>query len=296
MAVHNGEAYLAQQLDSILAQTYETWTLVIGEDQSEDASRSIINEFRSTCAKVELVESKAGNGAENFLSLLRSAENVDYLAFSDQDDVWLPGKLALGVRALQGQEETPTLFCSRTWIVDENLKHPRLSRKLSRPPSFRNALVQNIAAGNTLVLNRKASRLVIEAAQDTGRVVAHDWWIYQLITGAGGNVIVEDQPTLYYRQHGNNYFGENRSLPSRITRLVYALGGRLKGWNDINIAALTSSRHRLTEGHADLLQQFATARKAPFFRRFAALKSLGLYRQRRLESVVVFVLGLFGRL
>lgn len=296
MAVYNGEAYLLQQLDSISKQTHKNWSLVVGDDQSTDASRAILLEFQADHPNVEILDSCTRDGSENFMSLLRRSTTSGYIAFSDQDDIWLPERLSRGLEALQVKDDSPALYCSRTWIVDEEMTNPRLSRESSPKPSFRNALLQNIAAGNTLLLNRSASALVLEASREAGPIVAHDWWIYQVVTGAGGRVIFDNQPTLYYRQHRENHFGENKSFRSRFARLLSVMGGQLRYWNDKNLQALKSSSHRLTPGNADLLLRFENMRKAPLMSRLSAFNALGLYRQRPLETALMRFLALCGKL
>ena len=90
-----------------------------------------------------------------------------WIAFADQDDQWLAGKLSRAIAALAAKDpEVPALYCSRTWITDENLRGRRLSPSRPKPPGFANALVQNIAGGNTIVLNGAASKLIAAAAGD----------------------------------------------------------------------------------------------------------------------------------
>ena len=86
-----------------------------------------------------------------------------------------------------------------------------MSPLFRRPPSFRNALVQSLAGGNTMVLNRPARDLVALASR-RARFVSHDWWAYLLVTGAGGAVHYSAKPLVRYRQHAHNLVGANTSL------------------------------------------------------------------------------------
>ena len=103
------------------------------------------------------------------MSLIDTMEELTprgtWMAFSDQDDVWLPDRLARGVAALGGHSG-PALYCSRTWITDERLESRRLSAPRPRSLGFRNALVQNVASGNTILLNAAAADLVRDAAAE----------------------------------------------------------------------------------------------------------------------------------
>jgi hypothetical protein len=87
---------------------------------------------------------------------------ADYYAFCDQDDVWLAAKLAVAIRNIsENQKETlPYLYCSRTTYVNEKLKRIGCSRLFAFPRTFRNALIQSIAGGNTMVFNQATKGLL----------------------------------------------------------------------------------------------------------------------------------------
>src|SRR5262249_21670001 len=132
----------------------------------------------------------------NFLSLAADPTiDAEYFALSDQDDVWHADKLSRAVAWLAGRPHaTPALYCGRTALMTEDGRCYQLSPLFRRPPGFRNALVQNIGGGNTMVFNRAAKKLVETAGRQP--VVVHDWWIYQLISAAGGDVFYDRNPVL----------------------------------------------------------------------------------------------------
>lgn len=298
MAVYNGSRFLRDQLDSLEAQEHRNWTLLASDDGSTDDSPEILASFRTGNRVTRLEGPNEGNlrslegVARNFLSLLRAAPDHlppgSWLSLADQDDVWLDDRLTRGIAALLplGREQ-PALYCSRTWITDSWLSSQRLSPPRPRPPSFRNALVQNIAAGNTILLNPAAARLVIDAAARVDEVVVHDWWIYQLVTGAGGHVVYDDKPTLLYRQHDRNVIGANDSTLARLKRIAWLLRGEFRALNEINIRALAASAGQLTAENRELLAEFEKMRRLSPISQFRALRHLGLYRQSRLGDLAL---------
>jgi len=296
MAVFNGETFLPEQLNSIAGQTHENWTLVAGDDASSDDSLRILEGFKATGHDVEILHCEYNCASENFMALIRHAAGAQWIAFSDQDDVWKPDRLGRGLAALRGYDDRPALFCSRTIAFRTSLDDGFLSREFHRPPSFRNALVQNIAAGNTILLNPAASELVTEAAFEAGTVIAHDWWLYQMITGVGGKVIFDNEPTLFYRQHGANQFGTNKTLRGRLMRLKMLAEGKMKDWNDVNIEALSRSAHRFTPENARLLSEFSDMRSAHLLARLRAFFRLRLHRQHPKETMALWISALLGRL
>ncbi|MDU8914057.1 glycosyltransferase [Aestuariicoccus sp. MJ-SS9] len=299
MAVYNGGALLRDQLSSIAAQDHADWRLLASDDGSSDNSRAVLEAFAAEGHDVTVLDGSGQGGCANFMSLVARmgdhAAPESWLAFSDQDDVWLPDRLSRGIAALDGIEG-PALYCSRTWVTDADLRGRRLSAARPRAPSFANALVQNVVAGNTILLNAEAARLAQAAVHEAGRVVVHDWWIYQLITGAGGRVVHDDAPTLLYRQHGANQIGANDAWRARARRIRQLLRGDFAQWNAVNIAALRASAHRFTPENRTLLEDFAAMRGLPFARRLAAFARLPVYRQSVPAQAALWLAALLGRL
>ena len=142
----------------------------------------------------------------SFLTLLRRAPDDAVVAFADQDDVWLPEKLARGVAALADVEDgVPALYCARQSLVNEALQPIKLSARLRVPPGFPQALTQNIATGCTVMLNPDAVRLIAASREPPDTL--HDWWCYLVVTASGGRVLIDDEPVVLYRQHAGNAVG-----------------------------------------------------------------------------------------
>jgi len=303
LAVYNGADGLPAQLDSIAAQDDPDWRLLVSDDGSHDDSDALIAAFagRMQGRRVVRLTGPGQGAARNFLFLIRQwrahLPPGSLMAFCDQDDVWLTDKLGRGRAALAAvPENVPALYCSRTWITDDRLIGRRLSAKRPHAPGFRNALVQNIASGNTILLNPAAAALVAAAADEVRDVVVHDWWVYLLVTGAGGRVLHDDTPTLLYRQHAGNQIGANDHFRARCKRIRQLLRGDFRDWNARNIAALTASAHRLTTENRRLLEQFAAMRRAPLPARLWQLSRLRLYRQSRPAQVALWLAAVLGRL
>ncbi len=299
MAVRNGAATLPEQLASFARQTHGDWYVLAGDDGSDDASRTVLEDFAAQGHPLRVIDGPCRGAAANFLSLVHAfradAADGTWMAFSDQDDVWLPDRIERGVAALAGVEG-PALYCSRTWVTDMALVERRMSAPRPRPAAFRNALVQNIASGNTILLNAAAAAMVASAAGEAERVVVHDWWIYQLVTGAGGRVVHDDLPTVLYRQHGTNQIGANDGARARLRRIAMIMDGTFRAWNDINIEALQRSAHRLTRENRACLAAFADVRGRPLAARLAGLARLRLYRQSRAATLALWIAAALGRL
>ena len=295
MAVYQGREYLPAQLKSLAGQTHADWTLIAGDDGSTDGSAALIEAFAAGLnpGQVRVLPGPRQGAAENFRALLgHVAADATHVAFCDQDDVWDEGKLALGIAALP--VDRPALWCSRVVNCDADLRELSLSPIPRHPPSFRHALMQNLVQGNTLMLNRPAYDLVAAAHAEAGPVVMHDWWIYQLVTGAGGQVIYDPEPSVLYRQHEGNLVGANNRLRSRLGGLRRMLDGTYRDWSRTNLAALRASAHRLTPENRALLGDFARLH-GPLPQRIAAMRRGGFFRQGRVSQAALWLAVLLGR-
>ncbi len=164
-----------------------------------------------------------------------------------------------------------------------------------KPPDLRNALVQSIAGGNTMVMNRAAHRLLREAAQRTSFVI-HDWWAYLLVAAAGGHIHYSPDPNVLYRQHSANMIGSNTSWASRLRRIEPLLAGRFARWTDQNLEALAACSDLLSSDGRAIIDQFSEMRRQPLFWRVRTLRRLGLYRQTWLGQISLYAACLLGRL
>lgn len=296
LAVYNGMPFLPAQLASFAEQSHKDWSVLASVDSASDWSDRALAEFAAV-HPLRRMEGPGQGFAANFLSLLQHAPDTGFTALSDQDDVWYPERLARAVTALSAVSETvPALYCARTEIVDRDLRSLGPSPRFGSPPGFRNALVQSIGGGNTMMLNAAARRLIAKAAGEAGEIVAHDWWLYQIITGCGGVVIRDEAPVLKYRQHGGNLIGANMSLTQRFSRIFAVMGGRFRAWNRVNMAALARSEHRFTPEARVVLQHYRDAQRLGLPARLAALRASGVYRQGRAGTVALYLACLMGRI
>jgi glycosyltransferase involved in cell wall biosynthesis len=290
MGTCNGARFLGAQLDTIAAQSHRDWRLVASDDGSTDATREILAAFRVEAGpeRVEIREGPRRGFAANFLALAGDPGiRADFYAFADQDDLWHPDRLARGLARLRAVPDRPALYGSRTVLIDEAGRETGRSPRFRAAPSFANALVQSIAGGNTMLFNAAAKRL-LEAAGGL-RVVAHDWWAYQLVSGAGGTVIYDPEPTVAYRQHGRNLIGGNRGLRDKAGRLRMLAAGRLAEHTDTNLAALEAAAPLLTPEARAKVALLRRCRRLPVLQRLAALRRLGLYRQTRGDTAMLWL-------
>ncbi len=299
LCTYNGEKFLEEQLNSLEAQTYQNWVVIASDDGSSDNTLAILKKFQAKwpVGKLTIRNGPQQGFCRNFLSLACDSKiKADYYAFCDQDDVWLPEKLEVSVQAIVKHEREfiQILYCGRTKYVSDALKLIGGSPLFVFPPSFRNALVQSIAGGNTMVFNIPL-KLLIERAGIVD-VPSHDWWIYQLVTGVNGAVIYDSNAYLLYRQHEFSLVGGNTSFIAKIYRIRMLLQGRFQKWNAQNISALNKVDYLFIKNNQEILRMFEVLRRAHLKDRIRLIMVCGLYRQTRGGTLSLFLAALFKKI
>ena len=298
MGTKDGARFLPEQLDSLAAQTHQNWFLIASDDGSTDDTLRILKTYQAKwpAGKLIIKEGPKQGFCVNFLSMACDPNiKADYYAFCDQDDVWLPSKLVVAIENIDlNQGSFAYVYCGRTTYVDENMKKVGCSPLFSFPRTFRNALIQSIAGGNTMVFNQKSKGLLEKA----GMVChpSHDWWLYQLATGSGGIVYYDAHPQVNYRQHKNALVGGNHSLRARLRRMRMVFNGQFRCWSDQVILALDLANPLLTHGSKETLDLFRKMRDAKIRHRFRLMEVAGLYRQTWRGTLSLIVAALFGKI
>lgn len=296
MGIRNGAAFLPEQLDSLARQTHQAWRLTCSDDGSTDGSQGLVRSFAATVRqKVEVIPGPQQGFAENFLSLVRNLpDETGPIAFADQDDVWLPEKLERALAALPS--DVPALYGTATYIWTPNLNRKEPTAPMRRPPCFANALVENYATGNTMVLNARAARVLRDASRRVGPVYAHDWWAYALLSGIGARLIYDPRPCLLYRQHQSNEIGAGETFWKRQRRNLAVGQGLYRKKVGQNLAALGVLSDGLTAENRSVLARFAAARDRtnPIGRAFAIWQS-GVFRQSYGDMAGFLAAGFLGK-
>lgn len=283
MGTFQGEKHLLEQLESIRSQTHSHWKLFVSDDGSTDNTLPILLDFQASLCpgQMEIVAGPRRGFAANFMSLLLNPSiEGGYFAFCDQDDVWNKEKLAVAVSYLQSLPdpvERPAVYGSATIVVDDHLNVLGKSHTTCPVPSFKNALVQNIAGGNTIVLNKKMRELLLKIGNV--ETVSHDWWIYLICTGVGGTFYFDEKPEILYRQHTHNLIGANSSGTAQLQRLKQITYGRYKHWMEVNLNALENARSVLTKENIVIMEQLVLLRRMPLPVRLVELHRSGIRRQ-----------------
>ena len=210
LATHNPTETIEEQINSIYGQKSVKVKIYWGDDRSTEESKEYVKKLLAGKNYVEIKDTGVG-ATKNFLHLLRFPTE-EYIAFSDQDDIWLPEKLIQHISLIKDSSDLPALSHSNSMV----LKNGKTSKKKSicQDHAFYQLSWQNCVQGCTILLNSKAQQLLNSMPQNY--VLAHDWWAAQVIS-LYGRIFFNENVDLFYRIHSTNQVGLPRTL-ERIKR------------------------------------------------------------------------------
>lgn len=215
----NGERYIRMQLDSLLAQSLEGVKILVRDDGSTDGTCAILAEYAEGGALRWYAGENLGP-ARSFWQLLQDADDADYYAFCDQDDVWDGDKLETAVSTLARSDVSkPALYCCDVRVADASMRV--LAERMVRPcpADYAHALLRNLAPGCTYVFNRAAKELLCCFDGERLGIELHDWTAYQLVA-CFGSVVYDPAPHMSYRQHGDNAIGATKTTAAARMKKV----------------------------------------------------------------------------
>ncbi len=213
MATYNGEKYVKEQVLSILNQTYTNFRLIISDDNSEDNTLNILEELKEKDKRIEIYTHDKNLGvSKNFEFLLRKVISKYYM-FADQDDVWYDDKIEKTYVKMIC--DSYGLVCTDLNLVDENLNslgdtfnhHMKKLYKLRRYDDYRMVMLYNVVTGCTIMSKKEYIRYVLPFPENKN--ILHDHWI-PLVISQRAKIGYLNEPTMNYRQHGNNQVGTKK--------------------------------------------------------------------------------------
>lgn len=205
MTTYNGDKYLNDQLDSILNQTLQDFELIICDDCSTDNTRTILTEYAKKDIRIKIFFNEQNLGFKKNFEKAASLCKGDYIAFSDQDDVWELTKLQESIDCIGDN----ILLCSNSLEVDSNLNSLGYTLKeglgITKIPTdniqiLQNLIHHNFVQGSTIIAKKDFIHSNIPIPEE---VQFHDWY-FGLLAATDNSLFYLDTITLKYRQHANN--------------------------------------------------------------------------------------------
>lgn len=232
MATYNGMRYLRQQLDSILQQTYQHYELIVVDDASTDETLSILYEYAALDERIHVFPAERNFGlVANFERGLRLAKG-EFIALSDQDDIFRKDKVELLLAALKNNPDRDLAISDLT-LIDEDggeiapsLWHYQKLKPMQGKP-FRRLLYSNFATGCAMMLRRRLLELAFPFPPDC---IVHDWWLAVVASSSkGGGICLVKEPLTAYRQHRLNVIGARAEDDVTAKRIISRINAPPRG-------------------------------------------------------------------
>jgi glycosyltransferase involved in cell wall biosynthesis len=309
MATYNGARFLPLQLDSILGQTYPNLEIIVVDDASQDATRDILADYQRRDSRIRVLHALENRGVvATFEEALGHAAG-EFVAFSDQDDIFHPEKIARQVEHLQANSAADLCLSDLSVIDDEGhfvaesmRRYQHLAVRPGKP--FNELLYLNFATGCAMMVRRRLVSLALPFPPDC---MVHDWWLSVLSASSrGGGIVLMPEALTYYRQHTSNVIGAREGGLSGAIKRAPTLAYRCD-WYQRNVRRLRGYLARDIWDEADrkairevmgLLTLMAADDRNGFFRRLASLGARMRYTLPfgRVYSLGILAFALFPRI
>jgi len=296
LATYNGEQYLSELIQSILAQTHPHIRLLVRDDASTDKTPQILQEFASCYSdKIRIIPTHRNLGVKGNFSELMNHATSDYIMFADQDDRWHPDKVVKSLKQLKQLEsewgaETPLLVHTDLTVVSANVDlispsfwlYSYLNPHLD---TLNRLLPQNVVTGCATIFNRALLNLAWPIPTEA---VMHDWWL-ALVAKAFGQISSLPIPTLLYRQHTSNDTGAKKYSLGAIFKIKWR-GSTPQTYKQA-AAFLERYGQRLEDNQRELVETYASLGHAPFLKRNIQIWQHGFFKQGLLRNLKAFILN-----
>lgn len=202
MAVYNGEKYIREQIDSIMNQLSENDELVVSFDESKDASFDILNDYAEKDKRIKVFKNPYKPGVvKNFQNALEHTTG-DIVFFSDQDDVWIPGKVDKVMREFSDPKVAVVFH-------DSYPTDSKLNKTAESTFKFRGG-ARETTLGNLFRLSYIGCCMAFRAIYKPVIIPiptiyrSHDWWTGCLLGTGKTRMKAIREPLIYHRHHEDN--------------------------------------------------------------------------------------------
>ena len=258
LSAYNGERFLEQQLDSILAQDYDRIRVYARSDGSTDRTLDILANYAQHDS-IELLQGENLGVTGSFYACVQTVpRDIPYIAFSDQDDVWHSDRIRRAVDRLSVMDpRVPALYYSERNYCDAELKNSTPSHLNRQGNSFVLSLYDNVCPGNTIVMNRALADLFLQT--DPRDIYYHDWWL-ELLATCFGFVIYDPEPTVEYRRLAESVSPSGKRGLSLLAYRIkeYLAGRKTRAVSQQLFHFLERFSAEMSEQERDMLQIFVS--------------------------------------
>lgn len=292
LATYNGMNWIEEQIDSLLSQTGVNVELLISDDCSNDGTEAYILDISKKYDAIRYISSSrsSGSAGQNFFNLIRSCEldDYDYVAFSDQDDIWATNKLDCAIQSLE-KFNADAYSSSVTAFWDSGSQKLVSQSKEIRDLDF---LFEGAGQGCTFLIKRDLFFIIqnfcIQNRQLTNQFYYHDWLVYIVARTHQKKWFFDDRSFIRYRQHSSNDTGAKSNLAGILHRLKLISNGWYKNQIAvaINIALKLEFENKVLKNFKNVFEKNDSV-----VRRLKLVRFLLVNNRRKFSDRVIVILS-----
>ncbi|MBP3793153.1 MAG: glycosyltransferase [Ruminococcus sp.] len=298
LSSYNGEKYIRTQIDSILNQKMDAeLQLIIRDDGSTDDTLLILDEYTKAFNNVTVLKGNNIGYIASFFTLLKVAPKADYYSFSDQDDFWLSDKLQVAIDKLKKAKsrypQTPLLYGSSSFLVNDDLIVYGETQKKIRKISLFNTIIQNFLPGHSQVMNSELRDVINAVNIDYAKIYVHDSFITNIAL-LSGRIVFDNESHTLYRQTESNTLGYGVGTINWVKERIRRINKQDGQCYALQMKYICKTYRRyLPREFSDEMRRFFKSQKS-FISRLTYIFKTELYRQKKVETLLFKMLYLKG--
>ena len=223
LASYNGGKYIRNQLDSILAQTYPVYEILIGDDGSTDDTIPILNEYAGKYSHIIIIQPDRDNHGVNYnFKRLMDLASGDYLALSDQDDIWFPEKIEVMIKGIGSH------LLAYSDAIPFSGTPPEMNGTQSigycnsrQEDGIADIMFNNVISGHRMLTKRE----FIHRIREWNSEVYYDWWL-AVSASYLDSIAYIPQPLVLWRRHAGSMTDLHRKRQKKVFKIIQFLKRR----------------------------------------------------------------------
>lgn len=286
LTTYNGIVWLDQQINSILTQKNVNVDIYISDDHSNDGTYEYLKKIENSNIFLLERKSKFNLAAKNFFRMIKdiSISKYDYIAFSDQDDIWFENKLFKSHLILNNSNFSCYSASVRAFWQNGKKKSIFLNKNQKKYDHF----FESAGPGCTFVIKKNAFKFLKEFIKNNWSIIynnikVHDWFIYFLMRTNNYKWYIDNEIVVGYRQHDLNELGANMGFKGIYKRLLML-------------------KNNLSNNHLKVFEKIFRLENDIFFLKYRKkylfliffIANFGQFRRNKIDNFYLFILLIFG--
>lgn len=242
LAAYNGEKYIQEQIESIVNQVDVDIYIYISIDASTDRTLEICQQLQKIYKNIFIIndgKKRFGSAGKNFYYLIKNIdfEEFDFIALSDQDDIWKPSKIIRGIQVLE-KEQASGYSSDVECFWDDGSRKNKIIKK-SYPQKKYDYYFEPAGPGCTYILTKNFATILKGKISNLNHLpFHHDWYIYAFARKNNFIWHIDNMPNIYYRQHKKNQVGANIGFINKLQRIKIIKDGVYRKYHNEILASL----------------------------------------------------------